>query len=625
MMNIQNFMPTQQKSSLPVSIQAEQSVLGGLMLDASKFEAVSKIITEDDFSHELHTLIFKVISNLARKKQPFDVVTMGNELDKIQKNSAGVGSNLAYVGMLARDTPSAANITSYAQIVKEKSVHRNFLITLQHIESQATREKVDVSLLLSQAKTLISNLAETQPVSVLNESQTKDEIDLLKYLPDGHILKRMAIEVGREAWIPPSTCLLIGLGVFSGMSCRRYVVNHQDIGEQPLGLYTLSEHPSATGKTRCMNRFLKPFFKYHKEAVEIRKEKIKQLQEKQVFEGVNFSQDNMEELTYLLKNPLPSLYLTNSTTSALEKFIIQTKGCFSVCSTEKGAINVMLGISYNTGSENDNDTLLYGFNGEFVSIARKQSESFVGHAVGAISVFAQDGTIDSVIKQSNTSGLCERFLMIIEQHMLGKRDHTKRYFVNPDIADEYAEYCGELADIFTEPKEMGDMTHLWISPESWHKIALYRNQLEPLLADGQRLSHSVMRGAVGKMDIQIMKISANLHLLHSGFFIPQIADEYVDAAINIVNALLKNLEKILISKGIIGQRADWEKVEEYLRLRNLEKSERDIYMGLKNSKPFKDYTGNIKQYIEETLKEMVAGNILGSKLDGNKLIYYLKQ
>ncbi len=109
----------------PHSIEAEQSVLGGLMLDNSSWEKVADLIVENDFYRRDHQLIFKAIAALAENSQPVDVITLAEyhdsrgELDQV--------GELAYLGLLARDTPSAANIVAYASIVRERSILRQLI------------------------------------------------------------------------------------------------------------------------------------------------------------------------------------------------------------------------------------------------------------------------------------------------------------------------------------------------------------------------------------------------------------------------------------------------------------------------------------------------------------------
>lgn len=115
----------QQFKTSPHSLEAEQSVLGGLMLDNHAWEKVADLITEADFYRREHRLLFKQINKLAEKNTPFDVVTICDALETegVLETSGG----LAKVAALANNTPSAANIRAYAEIVREHAIMRQLL------------------------------------------------------------------------------------------------------------------------------------------------------------------------------------------------------------------------------------------------------------------------------------------------------------------------------------------------------------------------------------------------------------------------------------------------------------------------------------------------------------------
>ncbi|MCP4187798.1 MAG: replicative DNA helicase [Gammaproteobacteria bacterium] len=119
----------------PHSLEAEQSVIGGLMLDNQAWDTIADIINEQDFYRHDHALIFRAINALADETQPYDVVTVSewlgarNELDSI--------GGLAYLSILANDTPTAANIKAYANIVREYSVLRSLIQIGNEISASA--------------------------------------------------------------------------------------------------------------------------------------------------------------------------------------------------------------------------------------------------------------------------------------------------------------------------------------------------------------------------------------------------------------------------------------------------------------------------------------------------------
>ena len=109
----------------PHSIDAEQAVLGGLMLDEHAWERIADKLGEEDFYRRDHRLIFRAIGDLASKNQPCDAVTLGEWFES--SGLADEVGGVAYVIQLANATPSAANILAYAGIVREKSVLRQLI------------------------------------------------------------------------------------------------------------------------------------------------------------------------------------------------------------------------------------------------------------------------------------------------------------------------------------------------------------------------------------------------------------------------------------------------------------------------------------------------------------------
>jgi replicative DNA helicase len=106
----------------PHSVEAEQSVLGGLLLDNTAWDKIADMIGESDFYRADHRLIYRHVSKLVGNSRPADVITVSESLESTRELE-GVGG-LAYLGALAQNTPTAANIRRYAEIVRERAVMR---------------------------------------------------------------------------------------------------------------------------------------------------------------------------------------------------------------------------------------------------------------------------------------------------------------------------------------------------------------------------------------------------------------------------------------------------------------------------------------------------------------------
>ncbi|MFA5549629.1 MAG: DnaB-like helicase N-terminal domain-containing protein, partial [Porticoccaceae bacterium] len=116
---------------LPHSLEAEQAVLGGLMLANELFDTVAAVLREEDFHSQDHRLIFKTMHRLAAGDKPFDPITLSETL-KEHGELDQVGGD-AYLVELANSTPSAANLQAYAQIVLERSIVRQLIIATSEI------------------------------------------------------------------------------------------------------------------------------------------------------------------------------------------------------------------------------------------------------------------------------------------------------------------------------------------------------------------------------------------------------------------------------------------------------------------------------------------------------------
>lgn len=148
----------------PHSIEAEQSVLGGLLLSKDSWERVADIVTPPDFYRTDHRNIFAVMVNLAQSEQPLDVITVADALAEL-KQLEDIGG-LAYLGELAATTPGASNIRAYATIVRERAISRQLIMAANDIaDSSFFPEGRSSTELLETAERTITQIAEGSPKS----------------------------------------------------------------------------------------------------------------------------------------------------------------------------------------------------------------------------------------------------------------------------------------------------------------------------------------------------------------------------------------------------------------------------------------------------------------------------
>ncbi len=176
----------------PSSVEAEQSLIGGLMLDKQAFDKVADIVAAADFYRKDHQLNFAAIAALTQDGQACDVVTVSEFLDaRGELEDAG---GLEYIATLANETPGAANAKAYANIVRERSIMRSLINVGNEISGSAfTSDGRTASDLVDEAERLVFEIAEKgargragfKPLrDILPE--TVDRIDLL-HQSDGDI------------------------------------------------------------------------------------------------------------------------------------------------------------------------------------------------------------------------------------------------------------------------------------------------------------------------------------------------------------------------------------------------------------------------------------------------------
>ncbi|WP_262963747.1 DUF3987 domain-containing protein [Methylobacter psychrophilus] len=462
------------------------------------------------------------------------------------------------------------------------------------------------------------------PLSTFNDTLDSDKkycyVDLLREVDDNHLLKRFSIQTAAETCLPVNTVFLTGLGVYSAMASRKWVVRYQDHTRLPISLYVAAEQPSGAGKTWDLRKYQAPFTEILRTIADKVFFRLKVLTNKEKL--LPQEKDEYDDLKTTAKRLQIGLFVSNATPEGLEKTLVSTNGFFSAVSSEQGLFDSLLGRSYKPEtSSNNNDVVLNGFDGGYVNCQRVTREGYCGHVIGAVVCFAQTGSIEKVLSASNGTGLAERFLMLAEPHSLGVRDHTKSVARNVALLQEYAVACNFIKEIFEAPKTFKGLDVLRISMTGFSKINDHKNLIEPHLADGGKYAHLSLRGAAGKFDIQVMKVAAILHLLDGGTTIPEIADKHVRAAIDIVSQLLEANLNLCKDKGIIGVRAEFTSILSLFENDRKPRTERNIIMSKSQKIPFRDFQGNKSNLIRATLDDMVKQKVL-ARIVRDKLTLY---
>ncbi len=163
----------------PQNMEAEKSILGGLMLEQEAWDDVSEILVEDDFYKPSHKRIYAAIRELHRREMPADLVTVSNlMMEKGELESIG---GAAYLAEMSDQTPSTANISSYAKIVQEKSLLRKVINSSQDFVDKAyTQEFENMDSFLDSIEARVFQLTESKTTNGLTDASELVKVSLEK-------------------------------------------------------------------------------------------------------------------------------------------------------------------------------------------------------------------------------------------------------------------------------------------------------------------------------------------------------------------------------------------------------------------------------------------------------------
>jgi replicative DNA helicase len=166
----------------PQSLEAEESVLGGILLDNNALDRVLEFVRSDDFYREAHRRIFRAMLGLGERNEPVDLVTLSETLR--QRGELQDVGGAAYLAELAERVPTAANVNHYAKIVREKAILRSLIGTATEIVSQGYEDSRDVKELLDRAEQGIFAISEREvkPAFVRIDALMNDTFKIVEKL-----------------------------------------------------------------------------------------------------------------------------------------------------------------------------------------------------------------------------------------------------------------------------------------------------------------------------------------------------------------------------------------------------------------------------------------------------------
>lgn len=399
------------------------------------------------------------------------------------------------------------------------------------------------------------------------------------------VIGKLAKRAAHCLEFPEASTFLALLGSASAAVATAYAVQYATGTSLPAGLFAIVEQPPATQKSYLLNIGMSP---YERGLIDHNRRVGAFNKEAEKGDGL----------------PYGFLNVTDATSAALDEALSSSdSGRFVIASAEQSAFASLFPESGTYAS--NNELLLKGYPGEYVSSLRKGRRAFHGVASGAVMLVAQPGSAKRVFSASNGSGLAERFLYMAEPSLLGKRALHGEYLTREDMA-AFTKACAECVKAYSArvferdaegervSLEPSALTQLRAADDGYSLIRAERKRMEPRLGALARRGEMVMLSWLGKLETHVLKVAAVLHVFEcsaAGCRVPEvIPSPLIRAALDFVLVMGEHLEQILLENGESGAAAEVDAVFSLISDKRFGVTQ--AVMALKNRAPFKAMGNN---------------------------------
>lgn len=394
------------------------------------------------------------------------------------------------------------------------------------------------------------------------------------------VIGKLAKRAAHCLEFPEASTFLALLGSASAAVATAYAVQYATGTSLPTGLFAIVEQPPATQKSYLlkigMSAYERGLRDHNRRVGAFNKEAEKG-------DGI----------------PYGFLNVTDATSAALDEALSSSdSGRFVIASAEQSAFASLFPESGTYAS--NNELLLKGYPGEYVSSLRKGRRAFHGVASGTVMLIAQPGSAKRVFSASNGSGLAERFLYMAEPSLLGKRALHGEYLPREHEA-AFTKACAECVRIYSgrvfERDAEGErvslepeaLAQLRAADDGYAMIRDERKRMEPRLGALARRGDMVLLSWLGKLETHVLKVAAVLHVFESsaeGCKVPEvIPSSLIRAALDFVLVMGEHLEQILLDNGESGAAVEVDAVFSLISEKRFGVT--PAVMALKNRAPFK--------------------------------------
>lgn len=449
-----------------------------------------------------------------------------------------------------------------------------------------------------------------------------DKYPVISLGNDCDVVGKLSRSLAESVQFPVSSAYMHFVGCVSSAMLGRFTVEYHGT-DQPTALYVVTSQPPSTGKSAINSMAIAPIVAEVERINEQRKKERKKIQAKlngiakelkSERSGTEYAalyeekEEYEEKLAKLCDVVFP---VSDTTPEGLAKINFR-QGNFAVISDEATSINSLLGLTYaNSERKTNSELVLKAWDSGHVSIARANAENNMSFtALGCMAVIAQDETISGIMEAGARGiGVSERFLLVREESFLGRRkfvDDNGDTTYTPVDAGLKADYYKLIHNIMMEQS-----VSLKVSCSAMRVLNMARQEMEPKLADGGEYSHTMLRGALGKMDKQVIRLASVIHTIRNWQDVNGTATKSREIDVETMQEALlmfQELSKTYISaanaSGHAGQDAELIKIIDTItRLGKANKgaiTARAIYESVRKVRPFLGQAGVMKR-IEDHL------------------------
>ena len=444
----------------------------------------------------------------------------------------------------------------------------------------------------------VSNIEEVEQFILLPES-VKDTV-----------IGRYATSVARAIEFPEASAFMVFLACASASVACNYAVQFKYGDSLPTGLYVIVEQPPSTQKSRilgaALNSYLMSMGKHNRI----------------VFGKLREAKEGNPEISDWLRPGF--LSTTDATTAAMDKAMAGlSEGRFVIATDEKSILSSLFPPA--TSFASSNDIVLKGYTGDRVASMRSGRLAFSGRANGTVVINAQGGAAARILRESDGSGMAERFFFVSEPSYLGSRTfdeqpidvELKKAYDNAAIGCVQAyskavfKYAAadEQARVTLDPE---NLEQLRLTAAGYEKIRTYRRENEPLMAELERAGEMVMLSWLGKFEAHVIKIAAVLHVyecIGNGSKVSNvITDKILVAAMELVDLMADHQQQMIRDSGDSGNDAEEQTIIEALGSSKM--AARSLLQKIRYRKPFVAMGKNGYAAAKRRIETMVSSGVL---------------